>query len=358
MVAACESDIYAPLISRTEAASMYFVNAVDLYCERLAMRSPRSDYPVQVRRVLDRLIARRDLTSATLDEVTSLQIDHYFQSRATDLYRGKPIVARTVNNEIDILNQFFRYFGPKELVGAGRKNLGLLKLEQVPYYEPMDEDELDPVVLEDSTIEKFLRNTIFAPSPRATVCDPVKFWHAVILLEGITLLRRRSLLEILRPDDETLLERRILILPAKSNKTKRREIVSLGTNLAAIGVIASLPSLPGEPLLPWKHPNGTPLSANHFSQTVRRIQQRAGIPAGERLRIKDLRSTGATITGEEYGELAAKAKLKHSPNTNTFRCNYQGRRISGTEIKATDDLSTRMLSVMHRASQPDLRVTG
>lgn len=337
------------------------VNFIDIYCERLKNRSRNQVYVENVRTVLDRFVEYRGLHAARLRDVQSIDVEMYLAQRKKDLFRGKPLSAVTLNNEIGYLNTAFSFAGPKDKYRGGRKHLGWLA--EPPYCERVPEPDLAPVELTDAQIQRFMEATSHATAPRIEGCSPRDFWVAVLILDSLTLLRRGALLSVLRPDDETLLVRKQLFVTADQNKTNEDIFVTLGTDDTIPTLFAKLPTKPGEPLLPWRRPDGRPMSLGYFSQHLKDFQRTAGVPEEERLKIKHLRSTGSNKAEELADEATAKSKLKHSPNTNTYRKHYKSRRPSQKEIQATDALWGWISGVIRTVADdeqrpPSLQVIG
>lgn len=338
---------------------MKWVILKELHLERLEVRSPGAEYNSQVRRVLDRFTHYRGLVVKELGAITQLDLEQFVIRRRTDLYRGKLLSARTINNEIAILNAIFAWCGPPETRGPGRSNLGLL--QRPPFLTPLDEPDVEPVAVSDEQLVNYLRATQRATSPRIRGCSPQTFWTCVLLLDGVTMLRRGGLLRIIRPTDYELLELKQLKLPAGINKSKRDEWLSLGSRASLLELLAALPSQPGEPLLPWRDRTGRAMSLNHFSRTMAKFQRDAGISDTDRVRLKQLRSTGATEVGDEFNDAVAKRKLKHGPTTNTFDQHYKSRRPTAAEHEASNYLADKLLrgvAVSQEKVVPQLGVFG
>lgn len=334
-----------------------FVNYVEIYCDRLENRYT-SDHPAQVRRVLTRFIEYRRLFQHRLRDIHALEIEEYLSQRKKDTWRGKLLSPRTLNNELEIINQAFTFAGPKDRTKGGRKHL--CWLNDPPYCELLPEPDLNPVQLMPEQIQAFVRATQLATSPNLDGCSPQDFWLSVLIVDFLTLLRRRALLLVSRPSDEMLLERKQLFIPAAINKTKQDVYVTLGSDDSIPQILARLPSKPGEPLLPWRRRDGRPLSANYFSRYIKQFQDKAGISDAARLKLKFIRSTSANIVEDAFDELTAKSKLKHSPNTNTYGQNYRVRRPKTKEVQATDRLKSYLFDLIAKTpdQQPELKVIG
>lgn len=327
------------VVAATERRAMKWVVFRELYVERCATRNSKT-YAQNVHRVLDRFTSVRSLVERNLIEITNLDIDHYIATRMAETYRGKRLSARTINNEINILNAAFCFAGQRG-PGIARHRLGLLV--NPPFGELINEPDLAPVMLSDTDFAAAFRATEAATCPDLSGCSPRAFWTAVLLLDRITLLRRSALLCIPRPSDEMLTIQKQLLLPARFNKTRSDLFVSLGSRDAVAELFAALPSKVGEPLLPWRRSSGEPLSLRHFSYTFRQMQLRAGIDPERTVKLKHLRSTSATELGDRFNAVVAKKKLGHSPRTNTFETNYQSRASTSSEVIATDFLVDRFL---------------
>lgn len=344
--------IHRPLTQLVASPAMYWVTFKEIYCERLETRYPSSDHPPQVRRVLDRFTKYRGLVARQLDEITTLDLESYLAKRRADVWRGQPIGNRTLNNEINILNAAFAWAGPRG-AGSARKNLGVLP--EPPFCELLPTDDFDPRVCTEDQLSKFVAATRHARSPELPGFQPADFWVAVLVLDLLTALRRSALLRIPRPDDCVLHEKRELVLPPHLSKTRREQRITLGRRDEVLELFASLPSRPGEPLLPWKTASGRPLSVDHFSHTMAGFQKAAGIPAADRLKTKYLRSTAATELADQYGDAVAKKKLGHAPGSRTLDIHYKGRRITDRDRDGTDHLADLLFRCMRR-ERPDLGI--
>ncbi|MBA4032917.1 MAG: hypothetical protein C0478_18780 [Planctomyces sp.] len=336
-----------------EGPHMMWIVMKEVYAERCDLRlSPA--FAANVKKVLDRFTKYCSLLSRKLGSITSIELETYIQKRARDTWRGKPITNCTINNEIAILNALFAYCGPRETRGHGRKNLGLLA--NPPFIDPLPVLDAAPVALDDDQLRAFIASTALARSPRLPGCEPQTFWIAALLLDSITALRRNALLNIPRPDDATLWELRELVLPAKLNKTRKELRISLGRNDEVLQLLASLPSQPGEPILPWKDRTGRRMSESHFNAVMQDFQREAGIKDGQRVLTKHLRSSAASeILDSSFGASVAKKKLGHSPTSNVIFTNYQARRITDNDRAATDVLAGRLLALL-RPQVPDLKL--
>jgi hypothetical protein len=339
----CDTDAAEARMPLTDATAATSVPLWLTYCEYYAGRC-RSRFPglyaEQVQRVLIRFTSLRGLADKRLDQLTSRDLELYLQERQVATWRGRLLSPRTINNEVAILNTALAHAGPRG-PGVARANLGYLA--HPPYCEFLQELDLAPIAITPEQFAALLSATQHARLPEIDGCSPRAFWATALLLDRITLLRRGSLLRIPRPSDAVLRERRQLVLPAAINKTRRTETISLGSRDDVIELLISLPSREGEPLLPWRDRCGTPLSLATFSRHLREMQMTAGIESG-RVRLKDLRSTGATEVIETCGEEAARRKTKHSANTGTLRAHYVARRVTADEVRATDLLVDRFLA--------------
>lgn len=304
---------------------MFFSVYRDIHVQSLTFRSRKSKVHAQhVQAVLDRFIRYLGLQARKIEEIQSFDLDRYVGLRMQDKWRGTPLSPVTVNNEIRILNTAFRRAGPKGH-GQDRHNYGFIaKFEDVPSVAEVEEAKRRPVIVNAKQIERFIKASYGANSPMF-VEDKPHFWQCVLVLDLITGMRRGELLEVLRPDDETLLGRMEIHSSAEINKSGYDMIYTLGdgeSGRQVVEMLAKLPTVPGEPLLPWKARNGRQLTARHFSNTFAKIQRRAGIDGKQRVRVKDLRSTMGTKVANGYGEAVAKSALGHSPTTNTIREHY------------------------------------
>lgn len=344
---------------KSRGSEMSWVAYVDLYLQRLENRYT-SDYPRVVRLYLERFTEYRGLHAARLGDIHSIDIEQYLSDRRRDRNSlGEPLSERTLNNEISALNACFAFAGPKDRTRDGRKHLNWLA--EPPYCEKLSEPGLDPVKLSNEQIQAFIRATAIARSPNIEGCSPQDFWVCVLILDSLTLLRRKALLMVERPDDDMLLVRKQLFIPAAINKTKEDVYVTLGTDDTIPRLFAKLPTKPGERLLPWRDNTGRPLTLNYFSEVIRQFQREAGIPDGQRLKLKHLRSTSANRVEEATDESTAKSKLKHGPNTNTYRKHYRSRQPSAKEVEATDSLTSWLFGMLKTSDEvggPDLRVFG
>lgn len=322
---------------------MFWVLYKEMYLERLQTRHPDSDHPAQARRVLDRFTSYCSLTGRKLHEITNLDLDAYIARRTKDLWRGAQIGNRTVNNEIALLNTVFGFAGPRAPRGPGRKYLGLIN--EPPFAEALPELDNNPVVVTVPQLMAFIEATKFARVPCIEGCQPQNFWITALVLGLVSSLRRRAMLNIPRPDDYTLLELQQIVLPAKWSKTRREQRIALG-NADVVEIVASMPTKPGEPLLPWKKASGQPMTPAYFNRILCEFQRAAGIPEEQRIKLKHLRSTAATETLEQFGDGVAKSKLGHSPNTNTLDRHYKGRRVSDVDRQASEHLAQLVLPLM------------
>ncbi len=341
---------------------MFWPVLKEFYLQRLETYYPGSDHNANIRRVLDRFTARRNLIDRSVQSIEQIELELYIASRRGDRWRNQPLTTTTLNNEVTILNAVFAFAGPKGHKKHERNRLGLMP--SPPWLAHLPEDDLAPVELTEQQIAKCLDATRHAKTPRVDGCSPATFWICTLILAGLTLLRRNALLKIPRPDDVMLLEQRRLFLPAGINKTRRDVWVSLGSHDQLVELFAALPSKVGEPLLPWKDRAGRPMTLSHFNHCLAKFQRVAGIPEAERVRTKDFRSTSATLVGDEFGDAIAKRKLAHSPNTNTFEKHYKGRKPTSKEVAATDYIADILISSLRNPPPPqpqpstDLRVIG
>lgn len=338
------------------AGIMYWINFRDVYVDGLRMRY-RSDYPDQVARILDRFTRVCRLESARLADIDELTVETYLSSRRRDTWRGRPLSARTLNNEIATLNSAFAYAGPRTLTGSGRRNLNLIS--SPPWLEPLPELQTEPRVVTVDQLSAALLACNAATTPHVSGIDPPGFWRAALLLDLVTLLRRRALLRIPRPDDRTLCERLEVVLPAELNKTGRTIRLSLGSPEVA-ALLAKLPTRPGEPLLPWFRETKSgrrPLSLSYFSHRLAELQRAAGISETDRVRLKDLRSTGGTLVADLFGDAVAKKQLGHAPNTDTIQRHYKNYRPTDANQRASATLAGLILPQLAAAeARPALRV--
>lgn len=334
---------------------MYWVCYKELYVERLETRYPESDHPKNVRAVLDRFQRVCGLRTRRLHQLSNVDLDTYVKSRRRDKWRGKPLANRTLNNEIDILNAALALAGPPETRGAGRKNLGLIM--RPPFAERLPEQKTIPVAVAPIDLQRFFAAVEFASSPIIKGCTPAQFWVAAVVLDLVTGLRRKGLIRIPRPDDYELLELKQIVLPARLSKTRTEQRISLGSQ-EIVDLLAALPTKPGQPLLPWTNRRtGDVMSLSHFNRQMVLIQERAGIPRASRIRLKDLRSTAATETIEEFGPGIARRKLGHAPTTNTIHTNYDVPRVSKQDQAASAHLAGIVMPLVQPpAPPPGLRI--
>lgn len=328
---------------------MYWVIFKEEHLRRLETYKPGSDFNANVRRVLDRFTNYRSLVNKELEEITQNDLESYLARRRQDRWRNQPLSATTLNNEIAILNSAFAYAGPRGHKKHERCRLGLLSSPPALCY--IDEDDLAPVELTQSQITNCLHATRYATSPRVNGCSPQTFWVCALFLGSLTLLRRAALLQVPRPTDEMLVQEKRLFLPARLNKTRRDIWLSLGSTNELVDLFAALPSEVGQPLLPWRARNGRPMSLCHFNATLRGFQEKAGIPKPQRVRTKDLRSTSATIIGDNFNDDVAKRKLGHSANTHTYEKHYKGRKPTPTEVAATDFVADMLIESLRRPAE-------
>lgn len=341
--------------ANVEAGETKWLVFRELYIERLETRYPGSDHPEQVRRVLHRFTKYRKLVERTLGDITDLDLELYVQKRREDRYREKPLSPRTINNEIQILNSCFALAGPKESRGAGRRNWGLIATP--PFIEELDEFDTNPVVVSADQVKKFVAATRFAKTPSFGGMRPQTFWVAALVLDAITGLRRGALLRVPRPTDEQFRDRRELFVPAAISKTRRDQVIALGTNEKVFELLWSLPSQPAKPLLPWYGRNAAPMTLGHFNNEMARFQREAGTPESERIKTKHLRSTVATELAEEFSDSIAKNRLGHAPGSKTLDKHYKGRRVSRQQHEASDYLAERLVPLLEDGP-PTLGIVG
>lgn len=322
---------------------MKWVLFKEIYVERVELRHPGSDHPANIRRVLDRFTRYLGLVERDLSSITNLDFERYAQRRSRDTWRGNPLQPRTINNELQILNTAFAFAGPPAARGPGRRNLGLL--QTVPYADYLPELDTEPVACTSAQLERFLEATQHATVPRYPGVDPQKFWTAVLIVGLVTSLRRKALLRIPRPDNYTLYELRQLVLPARLNKTRREQRIALGSE-RVVEIVGSMPSLVGEPLLPWRNIDGRQMGLSHFNRYMKQLQERAGISPAQQIKTKHLRSTAATEIAERFGDAVAKKKLGHSPKSNVINTSYKARRISEIDHAASEHLAAMVLPLM------------
>lgn len=332
---------------------MYWAVYKEMYLQLLETRcAGDSEHPANVRRVLDRFTRYLGLADRRLDEIRSLDLERYVSQRNQDTYRGKPIGRRTLRNEIRILNAAFAKAGPRDSRGKGRGNWCLI--DDPPWIEEVSVDRRLPVVIEPDQFRAFLEAARHARSPRPEVCNPELFWTCALVLDAATRLRRKGLLRVPRPEDHRLLDRREIFLPAELNKTREDLVIALGSGAQGdrvVRLLSQLPTRPGEPFLPWKHPNGRPMTLGHFNNTMARIQRDAGIDERQRIRLKDVRSTAGTLLLRKFGEGVAKQALGHSPNTNTLRTNYNNP-LPREEDRAASDLTAGLVMQFVEPDKP------
>lgn len=323
---------------------MYWAVFKDLHLQRLEAYHPGSVFNANVRRVLDRFTTYRSCADRDLRDITQLDLEQYLARRRQDRWRGLPLSAVTLNNEITILNAAFAYAGPKGHKKHERHRLALLTTP--PWLDHVPEDDTQPIELTEQQLANCMAATKYARSPNVIGCTPQTFWVCTLFLAGLTLLRRSALLKIPRPDDHVLVEQKRLFLPAAINKTRRDVWISLGSRDDLVELFASLPSEVGQPILPWRDRLGRPMSLSHFNHALRKFQEKAGIPKQLRVRTKDLRSTSATQIGDRFNDDVAKRKLAHSPRTNTYETNYKGRKPTPNEVAATDYMAEQLLRAL------------
>ena len=334
-------------------SDILWVVFVHEYLEILRTLDKNGVYISNVKRVLDRFTLYCDVINLKLREITDQHLRTYLKKRKADRYRGKPLSNISLNNEIGFLNTCLAKAGPKEPRGPARSNLGYI--EWPPYCELLDTDDPEPKVVTIEQLQQFSEAAEYARSPLIDGCTPAEFWRAALLLGLVTGLRRRGLLLIQRPSDEKLLKKRELYLPAKYNKTRNSLRIPLGSE-EVVRILAKLPTKPGERLLPWINgQTGEPLSFEHFSNTMTRIQREAGIPEEERVKPKHLRSSAATLIAEnmEEGESLAKRRLGHSPLSKILSKHYLANRVTEADRQASDVMGQLVLP---HVSGPGLRI--
>lgn len=326
----------------------------EMYLERLEARHAHSDYPGQVRRVLDRFTEYQNLQRAKLADIKDFDLEQYIYQRQRDRWRGKAPSNRTLNNEIQILNTCFALAGPKEHRGPGRKNWGLI--DAPPFCEPLPDYDRNPVTVGPDQVAAFLEATAHATTPTWRGMNPRQFWLAAILLDMITGLRRGALLRVHRPPVEVFEGRREIVVPPEISKTRREQTIALGSHESVFRILASLPSRVGEPLLPWRSKHGKPMTLAHFNHAMAKFQRAAGIPEELRLKTKHLRSTVATELAESFSDATAKKRLGHTPGSNTLDKHYKGRRVSAIDHQASDMLVAKFLPSLE--TPPPYRIVG
>lgn len=321
----------------------------DMYVESVKLRSdPNSGHPAHVDSVLHRFTRYTGAMDKRLVDITSIDLVVYLRMRKSDSIR--PV---TINNEIRILNAAFAKAGPK---GRGRAydNWGLIP--EPPYAREFPEPRTFAVVTEEQQLRRFLEAAAAATTPSPEVCNPALFWRAVILLELTTRLRRRALLNVPRPSDRDLLDRRVVILPAAFNKTREDLVFPLGGDQHGeqiARIVAELPTKEGQPLLPWQTPEGKRMTDTYFSFAVKKIQRAAGIAESDRFRLKDLRSTAGTLLADEFSDSVAKKALGHGPNTNTLNTNYKSRTVRDADRQASDFMASMAMKFLDSDDSPE-----
>tara|TARA_R110002095_G_scaffold4257_4_gene11529 strand:- start:583 stop:1611 length:1029 start_codon:yes stop_codon:yes gene_type:complete len=319
----------------------FWSNFRDMYLQRLQVHGKDEVYINNARRVLDRFGMYCNLITRRLCEITDQDVELYLKLRKGDTWRGKPLSNVTLNNEIGFINTCLAKAGPKESRGPGRSNFGFI--QNPPYCEFLPVNETDPQVISETQIQQFSEAAALARSPIVEGCTPAEFWRAALLLGLITGLRRRGLLLIQRPSDQNLIEKRELFLPAKYHKTRTSLRIPLGS-VEVVNILAKLPSKENEPLLPWRNSRtGKPLSRQHFSNTMTRIQREAGIPEDQRVKTKNLRSTAATMIAEQIGDDVASKRMGHAPGSKTLLTNYKAKRVSDIDIRASEIMGELVL---------------
>lgn len=321
--------------------SMLWVNLCETYKSRIESKRVSPTYFANLSSVLRRFTESRNLWNSRLRDISQRDLDAFILDRSADA-----VSSVTVNNDIRVLNSIFAYAGPRLNVRGHRDNLGIWAVP--PYASCLDEPEPIPVSIGQEQIDKFVEATSHATSPRPSVCEPRTFWLAVIVLDSITALRREALLLVPRPDDATLIEKKEIVIPVGIMKNKRAERIPLGTRQDVIDLIASLPSVPGEPILPWKKPCGERLSLSHFNRVMKTFQIAAGIDPKDVLKTKHLRSTAATeILTEQFSTNTARKRLGHK-SEGVINRHYAARVVTDADRAASDHLASRIMDVIQR----------
>lgn len=314
-------------------AETAWIQLKEAYVQRLFFRYARSDYPGQCRAILDRFTQYQQLTFAPLQSITAQDIERYIQARQRDLWRGRPIGVRTLNNEIDVINACLAYAGPPGARKAERHRLGLL--ERPPFVDRLPECELEPRAATESQIRAFLQAAAGATCPQVPGLAPERFWCIALTLGLVTALRRRALLNVPRPTEFELRELRQLVVPAEFSKTRR--IIRIPLTDSVIALIDELPTRPGEPLLPWRDRQGRPMTLDYFNERMKQLQTAAGIR--DTVTLKQLRSLAATEAIEQFGPEVARRRLAHTASSEVLHQHYIAKRISAPEVAATDHLA-------------------
>ena len=354
------SDSTGRLPGRTHEVTWVFYK--EFYLDVLENRSKSdSEYSHNVRVVLDRFTRRCGLLMANLKDVSQVHLSNYVSSRKRDEWHKRPLSNKTINNEIRMLNTCLTYAGPRDRHGAGRRYLGWI--DDPPWHDSLTEEQKLPRTITPQDFPKLMQAISMARTPHHSICPPWTFWTAAFSLLFLTALRRSALLNIPRPSDEVLRGRRELILPAHLSKTGREQILSLGdadnpASESLVQLLSSLPSKPGEPLLPWRSPkHGRHMTAGYFNGVLRSLQRRAGIPEDERILPKHFRSGSGTAIAAEFSTTIAKKRLGHSPTSNTFEKHYLGR-TTAADVEASNYLATLIMPHMQSQPDPQLRVIG
>ena len=319
---------------------------VELYLDRLSTRAC-AQYCENVRKVLRRFGEYCRCDDLFVDQISIEHLDRFVQQRRTDTFRGKAISNRTINNEINILNAALTVAGPVGCDKRSRRNYGFTSFP--PFADLLEEAEIEPVCTTPDQSAAMLASLRTCGTPHVAVCDPVLFWDCVVLLLYSTALRRSGLLRIPRPDDQTFIERGELLLPARFSKVRKDQRFVLDRQV--VSRLASLPSRPGEPLLPWRRANGSPMSPGYFNEVIRESQRKAGISEADRVTPKHLRSTVATLVSDQFGDAVAKKRLGHSPKTNTIATNYKSRQPTERDRDASTHLARIVLPLMADVSK-------
>ena len=320
----------------------------EIYCDILDTRHP-GEHARNVRRVLTRFGVYRNLEQSELNEITSLDLDGYVVQRSADRWRGKPLAARSINNDLSILIAAFNKAGPPTADRRGRRNFGYMT--HPPSCELLTELRRNPVELSTERQQRFVAVMCEAGAPQSSVCSPRLFWECLFLLVSCSPFRTEALLAIPRPAD--MLERLELLLPAELNKVDEDRTFAISRPIAER--LDLLPSLPGEPLLPWHKPGGGKYSRSYFSAVVRNAQRAAGVPESERVIVKNFRSTVGTRAAGQFGDAVAKQLLGHSAGSNTINKNYKRRGTGAADRAAVEQLGQQALDLLPPVS-PQLKI--
>ena len=156
------------------------------------------------------------------------------------------------------------------------------------------------------------RAAICIDHPKIPGIKPAAWWRGLLVLAYETQLRRRALWELRW--DEVDFEGRLLNLPPRRLKSRRRQIVHL--NPIAIAHLRKIRT-GRELIFPW------PYDQTWFSKCFHRIQAEAGIPEKDWFGLHDLRRTAATLLWED-SPAAAQAALGHASLQTTLRSYVNG----------------------------------